>query len=99
MDASSSSGLCADVFRPGGEQGSFRGRNSHRRQYSHGLPGQTVEVDIRVDDAPLVAGAAFTVTFAPANLALTKVSNTQHFGVLANLGPSPLCCFFQPSHN
>ncbi len=26
-------------------------------------PGQTIDVDIRVDDATLVAGAAFTVTY------------------------------------
>ena len=58
-------------------------------------PGQTVEVDIRVDDATLVAGAAFTVTFDPANLALAKVSST-FFGAFANLGLSPSAVSFSP---
>ena len=58
-------------------------------------PGQTVEVDIRVDDAAMVAGAAFTVTFDPANLALAKVSST-FFGAFANLGLSPSAVSFSP---
>ena len=58
-------------------------------------PGQTVEVDIRVDDAAMVAGAAFTVTFDPANLALAKVSST-YFGAFANLGLPPSAVSFSP---
>ena len=58
-------------------------------------PGHTVEVDIRVDDAAMVAGAAFTVTFDPANLALAKVSST-YFGAFANLGLPPSAVSFSP---
>ena len=52
-------------------------------------PGQTIDVDIRVDDATLVAGAAFTVTFDAANLELTKVSST-YFGTFADQGLTPV---------
>lgn len=51
-------------------------------------PGQTIDVDIRVDDAAMVAGAAFTVTFDAANLELTKVSST-YFGTFADQGLTP----------
>ena len=51
-------------------------------------PGQTIDVDIQVDDATLVAGAAFTVTFDGANLELTKVSST-FFGTFTDQGISP----------
>ena len=50
--------------------------------------GQTIEVDIRVDDATLVAGAAFNVIFDSANLELTKVSST-YFGTFADQGLTP----------
>ena len=59
------------------------------------IPGQTIDVDIRVDDAAMVAGAAFTVTFDPANLALAKVSST-YFGAFANLGLPPSAVSFSP---
>lgn len=52
-------------------------------------PGQTIDVDIRVDDATLVAGAAFTVTFDAANLELTKVSST-YFGTFADQVLTPV---------
>ena len=52
------------------------------------IPGKTIEVDIRVDDATMVAGAAFTVTFDGANLELTKVSST-FFGTFTDQGISP----------
>ena len=51
-------------------------------------PGQTIDVDIQVDDATLVAGAAFTVTFDAASLTLTKVSST-YFGTFADQGLTP----------
>ena len=50
--------------------------------------GQTIDVDIRVNDAALVAGASFTVSFDAANLALTGVSST-FFYSFANQGLSP----------
>lgn len=51
-------------------------------------PGQTIDVDIQVDDATLVAGAAFSVTFDAAILALSKVSST-FFGTFADQGLTP----------
>ena len=53
-----------------------------------GYPGQTVDVDIRVDDASMVAGASFTVTFDAGNLALTKVSSA-YFNTFADQGLTP----------
>lgn len=50
--------------------------------------GQTINVDIRVNDAAMVAGASFTVTFDATNLALTGVSST-FFNSFANQGLSP----------
>lgn len=51
-------------------------------------PGQKVDVVIRVDDATMVAGAAFTVTFDAVNLDLTGVSSA-FFGTFADQGISP----------
>lgn len=58
-------------------------------------PGQTVDIDIRVDDASMVAGVAFIVDFDPANLALAKVSST-YFGAFANLGLPLSAVSFSP---
>ena len=53
-----------------------------------GGPGETVAIDIKVDDASMVAGASFTVTFDTDNLTLSSVTST-FFDTFTNQGISP----------